>query len=140
MKTQISIRGMKNRLGFMTIKNTIIFLLFLASSSSIWAHPDGAKPFWYPSSFIYGFIKGCSLTVERERPPIIEKLWPDEIRNVCGCVMDSLRHSFTFQESIAEGRMAMQLIVNATMPVCMDEQHAKKGDKSVRVQPDIPSD
>ncbi len=125
----------------MTIKKTLIIgLLLIASSKIIWAHPDGATPFWYSSSFIFGFVGSCAGTLEREGSPITRQLWPEEIQSVCSCVVDSLRHSLTYQESIEENKVAMQLIVNATMPVCIEEQILRKGDESVRVQPDGSSD
>ena len=55
-------------------------------------------------------------------------LWPDEVRSVCGCVMDSLRHALTIEDAVAEGASAMQLIVSSTMPICIEEELAKKGD------------
>ena len=91
------------------------------------AHPDSATPYWYPSSYIYGFVKGCADTVENSRSPITTELWPEEIRSVCGCVFDSLRHALTFQEaSDNESQAGMQLIVSATMPICINEELMRK--------------
>ena len=114
----------------MTTKKLIIALLFCSGSSTISAHPDGAVPFWYPASYIYGFVNGCAQTVELRRAPITAELWPDEVRSVCGCIMDSLRHALTFEEAVAEGASAMQLIVSSTMPICIQEELARKGDNS----------
>jgi hypothetical protein len=110
----------------MTIKTCGISLLLLILSFSVHAHPDGATPFWYPSSYIFGFIRGCAETVEQNTAQIIEELWPDEIRSVCGCVVDSLRHSFTYHEALSEGNAAMELIVSATLPICIEEELARK--------------
>jgi len=55
-----------------------------------------------------------------------EKLWPDEVRSVCGCVLDSVRHSLTYQDAIKEGAPTFQLIVNSVMPICVDEELARK--------------
>jgi len=107
-------------------KKSIVAVLAVLATSSAYAHPDGATPYWYPSSYIYGFINGCSKTIEVERIPIIEKLWPDEVRSVCGCVFDSIRHSLTYRESLSEDKSVFQLIVNSTMPVCMDEELNQK--------------
>ena len=109
-----------------TTRKYFISLLILFCSTSAYAHPDGATPFWYPSSYIFGFIRGCAETVEQNTPQIIEELWPDEIRSVCGCVLDSLRHSFTFHEALAEESAAMNLIVSATLPICIEEELARK--------------
>jgi len=57
-----------------------------------------ATPFWYPSSYIYGFVKGCKQSVEQFQPDFTKKLWPDDVTEVCGCVVDSLRHSLTWLE------------------------------------------
>ena len=110
----------------MTIKTCGISLLLFILSFSVYAHPDGATPFWHPSSYIFGFIRGCAETVEQNTPQIIEELWPDEIRSVCGCVLDSLRHSFTYHEALSEGSAAMNLIVSATLPICIEEELARK--------------
>ena len=42
------------------------------------AHPDGATPYWYPSSFIYGYINGCAESVEQGQFPFTEEFWPDQ--------------------------------------------------------------
>ena len=115
-----------NSRACMIIKTCGISLLLLILSFSVHAHPDGAKPYWYPSSYIFGFIRGCAETVEQNTPQIIEELWPDQIRSVCGCVLDSLRHSFTFHEALAEESAAMNLIVSATLPICIEEELARK--------------
>ena len=95
--------------------------LFLATSAS--AHPDGATPYFYPSTFVFGFIEGCWETIEQSRAPILEELWPAQIKVVCGCVVDALRHSVEFAK-IKDNYMdpEIQLIVNATFPVCVEEQ------------------
>ena len=109
-----------------TTRKFFISLLILFCSTSAYAHPDGAKPYWYPSSYIFGFIRGCAETVEQNTPQIIEELWPDQIRSVCGCVLDSLRHSFTYHEALSEDSAAMNLIVSATLPICIEEELARK--------------
>tara|TARA_Y100000034_G_C6874345_1_gene399616 strand:+ start:970 stop:1473 length:504 start_codon:yes stop_codon:yes gene_type:complete len=93
------------------------------------AHPDGATPFWYPSSYIYGFVEGCWQTVEISRAPFTEEMWPDDVRSACGCVVDSLRHSLTFTEVTRTDNASlagMQLIVNATLPICINQELTKK--------------
>ena len=101
-------------------------LLFFAKG--LFPHPDTATPYWYPSSYIYGFVKGCADTVELSLAPITKELWPEQIRSGCGCVVDSLRHSITFQEaSDNDSKAGMQLIVSATMPICINEELGRSG-------------
>jgi len=104
----------------------LTIFLILIFSSKINSHSDGAIPYWYPSSYIFGFIKGCADTIEISLSPMTKELWPEQIRSVCGCVIDSLRHSITFQEATDDDLKAgMQLIVSATMPICMNEELKK---------------
>ncbi len=95
--------------------------LFLSTSVS--AHPDGATPYFYPSTFVFGFIEGCWETIEQSKAPITEELWPAQIKVICGCVVDALRHSVEFSK-IKDNYMdpGIQFIVNATFPVCVQEQ------------------
>ena len=95
--------------------------LFLSTSVS--AHPDGATPYFYPSTFVYGFIEGCWETIEQSRAPILEELWPAQIKVVCGCVVDALRHAVEFSR-VKDNYMdpEIQLIVSATFPICVQEQ------------------
>jgi len=34
---------------------------------SLQAHPDGATPYYYPSTFIYGFVDGCAEKIEQSQ-------------------------------------------------------------------------
>ena len=100
----------------------ITFVLF--SIQEIKAHPDGATPYWYPASYIYGFVNGCAETIEISGV-YSDRFWPNEIRSLCGCVIDSLRHSLTFEEISSEDKqsdMDLQMIVSATMPICIQEK------------------
>ena len=45
-------------------------MLFLPSLLS--AHPDGATPYWYPATYIYGFVEGCWKTVEEKLQSILD--------------------------------------------------------------------
>ena len=71
-------------------------MLFLPSL--LWAHPDGATPYWYPATYIYGFVEGCWKTVE-ENQSLAKNMWPDDIRAVCGCAIDAVRHAMPFHEA-----------------------------------------
>ena len=113
------------------MKKLILCISFLIlTTKPILSHPDGATPFWFPSSYIYGFIEGCWQSVENF-PQLTKDLWPEEIRRVCGCVMDSLRHSITFQEADnSEKEAAMlhkfQVLVDTMLPVCLSEVDKSK--------------
>ena len=86
------------------------------------AHPDGATPYWYPSSFIYGYINGCADQVEKNQIPFTQVMWPEQVREVCGCVVDAFRHSVTYEEILDNAtNNEMVLIATATFPVCVDE-------------------
>ena len=101
------------------------------TSTAAHAHPDGSKPFWYPATFVYGFIDGCWETIEQSEAPITQDMWPAQIKVVCGCVIDALRHSVAFAE--IEGNYmdpGIQLIVNATLPICIEETYAETKSKS----------
>ena len=87
------------------------------------AHNDGAKPYWYPSSFIYGYVSGCAESVEQNQAPFTQEMWPDQVRSVCGCVVDALRHSLTYEEIMDNSSApTTQLIVNATFPLCIQQE------------------
>ena len=43
---------------------TGVALLF---ATSVNAHPDGATPYWYPTTYLYGFVSGCWETVEQNQ-------------------------------------------------------------------------
>ena len=97
-------------------------------SSILYAHPDGAKPFWYPSSYIFGFVNGCSNSIEQSQA-LAGEMWPTEIQNVCGCVVDSMRHSLTLEEaSLTDNKSTEthQMIVNAVMPICINQERMRK--------------
>ena len=104
----------------------ITFVLF--STQEIKSHPDGAIPYWYPASYIYGFVDGCAETIEISGV-YSDRFWPNEIRSLCGCVIDSLRHSLTFEEISSEDKQSnvdTQMIVSATMPICIQEKLNEK--------------
>ena len=111
------------------MKNILCLAIFILLTQPIKAHPDGATPFWYPAGYIYGFVEGCANTVEENLVPFTEDMWPAQVKEVCGCVVDSLRHSLTWEEAMdntTKSKVGMQLIVNATLSICVDEQLNKK--------------
>ena len=99
--------------------------IILLWSSILSAHPDGMKPYWYPSAYTYGFVKGCWQSFT-ERQAFTE-FWPEEIQEVCGCILDSLRHSLTWEEVESKESTKFDEIVAGGLPICILEQSQKKG-------------
>ena len=81
-----------------TFKNfmIIIIMLFVVLTVKVGANPTSAKPFQiipnmeYPSDVIYGFIGGCQKGFV-ELGAFSDKLWPEQIYVLCGCMMDYTR-------------------------------------------------
>ena len=105
------------------MKHLVSFImLVIVFATQTNAHPDGATPYWYPSNFIYGYITGCADQVEKNQIPFTEVMWPEQVREVCGCVVDAFRHSVTYEEILDNAtNNEMVLIATATFPVCVDE-------------------
>lgn len=88
----------------------------------LFSHPDSDTPYWFPSAFIYGYVTGCADQVEKNQVPFTQEMWPEQVREVCACLVDTLRHSVTYQEILDNATNAeMVLIATATFPVCVDE-------------------
>ena len=108
------------------LKLSLVFFLFLPFT--VISHPDGATPYWYPSSFIYGYVTGCADQVEKDQVPFTKEFWPEEVRSICGCVVDAFRHSVTYQEIIDNStNEKMVAIASATFPICVTQELMKKG-------------
>ena len=108
--TILCIIALLSLLGFIHITETM-------------AHPDGAKPYWYPSSFIYGYVTGCADQVEKNQVPFTQLMWPEQVRSVCSCVVDAFRHSVTYQEILDNSTNAeMVMIATATFPICVQQE------------------
>ena len=111
---------------------TAVVVTFVMSiiiwKKDLMAHPDGATPYWYPSSWIYGFVDGCAGKIEEQGAdgmhPWVNEMWPENIRSICGCTVDSLRHAFTFSEVEGDAEK-VQMLVNVTLPVCIDEEQRR---------------
>ena len=83
-----------------TIRKTIILiLLFLVLSVSGFGISKEAENLKYPSDVIYSFIDGCYLAFEDERF-MSDDLWPTDLKEICGCVMDGIREAVPLQEFI----------------------------------------
>jgi len=103
---------------------SLCFLLFLFYIDKIHAHPYGAKPFWYPSTFIYGYINGCYEATEQNLVPFTKDMWPDNVKNVCACVVDALRHSLTYEEMLDNASYEKSvMIATATFPICVRQEY-----------------
>ena len=107
------------KIEFILCLSCMFLLVFYVVKTE--AHPDGATPYWYPSSFIYGYVVGW--LISRTKPTTIYTRDVDQVRSVCGCVVDALRHSLTYQEiTDNDTKASAQLIVNATFPLCIQQE------------------
>ena len=106
------------------MKKILLTLLFVPTI--LFAHPDSEKPYWYPGTYIYGFIDGCWRTVEQNQT-LAKGMWPDDIRAVCGCAMDAVRHGMPFHEAESrdpETRAKFDFITQGVLPQCIMEVEA----------------
>ena len=111
-------------------KIVLTFLLLLYTMSLLYGHPDGKSPYWYPSTFIYGYINGCYEATEYNQVPFTEDMWPDNVKNVCGCVVDAMRHSLTYDEMLDNASHAQAvLIAQATLPMCVQQEYEEMMNK-----------
>ncbi len=104
----------------------LLIVILLLWSNVVSSHPDGVKPYWYPSTYIYGFVQGCWETVEQNQ--FQTDMWPDDIRAVCGCVIDSIRHVMPFHEVESkdpESIAKFDRITRGVLPQCIMEQEAR---------------
>ena len=53
----------------------------------------------YPAGVIYGFVEGCYISFE-EQGFMTGTLWPDDLKEICGCVMDGIREAVPANEFI----------------------------------------
>lgn len=53
----------------------------------------------YPAGVIYGFVEGCYLASE-DQQFMSGTLWPDDLKEICGCVMDGIREAVPANEFI----------------------------------------
>ena len=92
--------------------------------NTIKAHPDSTSPYWYPSSYIYGFVTGCWQTAEQTQM-ISKDMWPDDIKSICGCVIDALRHTIPYHEVENKDPVSIKKfddITRGVLPACISEQ------------------
>tara|TARA_B100000809_G_scaffold239104_1_gene260388 strand:+ start:662 stop:1060 length:399 start_codon:yes stop_codon:yes gene_type:complete len=55
----------------------------------------------YPSDVIHGFIEGCYLAFEDQRF-MSDGLWPTDLKEICGCVMDGIREAVPLHDFIKD--------------------------------------
>jgi len=55
----------------------------------------------YPSDVIHGFIEGCYLAFE-DKQFMSDELWPTDLKEICGCVMDGIREAVPLHDFINE--------------------------------------
>ena len=104
------------------MKKLLVIILFLPSL--LWAHPDGATPYWYPATFIYGFVQGCWQTVEQNQS-LASGMWPDDIRAVCGCAIDAVRHAMPYHEVENPAHSEkFDFVTQGVLPQCIMEVEA----------------
>ena len=81
-------------------------------------HPDQL------SDVIYGFVEGCYLGFEDERF-MADQLWPTDLKEICGCMMDGLREAVPVQEFIRDwaGNLTpeQESIANMFGLICTDQ-------------------
>lgn len=78
----------------------------------------------YPSGVIYGFIEGCYIAFEDAQYKSGE-LWPTDLKEICGCMMDGLREAVPVQEFIRDwaGNLTpeQESIANMFGLICTDQ-------------------
>ena len=57
------------------MKTILSLVVLILLTQPLKAHPDGATPYWYPSGYIYGFVRGCSETIEEYQVPFTENIF-----------------------------------------------------------------
>ena len=113
------------------MKKYLLCFVMLVMSNFVIAHPDNDTPYWYPAEFIYGYINGCFEATELNQVPFTENMWPDDVKRVCACVVDAMRHSLTWQEMTDNASQSAAVVIAiSTLPVCVEEVMASKVDKS----------
>tara|TARA_Y100000356_G_scaffold123364_1_gene118307 strand:+ start:564 stop:884 length:321 start_codon:yes stop_codon:yes gene_type:complete len=96
-----------------------IFLFCFLSINDIYSRDD------YPSDYIYGFVQGCYETIEQSQM-LSGKFWPDHVKVICGCMMDSIREEIPFDQTIDNKSMNLMFEVSAfILPECIRKMTLK---------------
>ena len=83
---------------------TLITILILVTISLPKVHAEESRTIFdpkYPAGVIYGFVEGCYLAFE-DQQFMSDILWPDDLKEICGCVMDGIREAVPLQEFMDE--------------------------------------
>jgi hypothetical protein len=88
---------MKDSDNFFDLLRVVFLIFFLLGVMVLISQPkaEESKTIFepkYPSGVIYGFIEGCYLAFEDAQYKS-DKLWPDDLKDICGCMMDGLREA-----------------------------------------------
>ena len=76
-----------------------LILLFLIIPLTGFGVSKEAENLKYPSDVIYGFVDGCYIAFEEQRF-MSDELWPTDLKEICGCVMDGIREAVPLQDFI----------------------------------------
>ena len=72
----------------------LLFLILLTP-----AQASEKQEYKYPSDVIYGFVDGCYVAFEDQKF-MSDDLWPTDLKEICGCVMDGIREAVHLQDFI----------------------------------------
>lgn len=72
----------------------LLFLILLTP-----AQASEKQEYKYPSDVIYGFVDGCYVAFEDQKF-MSDDLWPTDLKEICGCVMDGIREAVPLQDFI----------------------------------------
>ena len=72
----------------------LLFLILLTP-----AQASEKQEYKYPSDVIYGFVDGCYTAFEDQKF-MSDDLWPTDLKEICGCVMDGIREAVPLQDFI----------------------------------------
>jgi len=94
---------MKDSGNFFDLFKVVLLIFFLFCVMVLVSQPSKAEDSRtifepkYPSGVIYGFINGCYIAFEDAQYKS-DQLWPDDLKNICGCIMDGLREAVSAKE------------------------------------------
>tara|TARA_Y100001949_G_scaffold69353_1_gene58672 strand:+ start:466 stop:822 length:357 start_codon:yes stop_codon:yes gene_type:complete len=74
----------------------LLFLILLTP-----AQASEKQEYKYPSDVIYGFVDGCYIAFEDQKF-MSDELWPTDLKEICGCVMDGIREAIPLQDFIKD--------------------------------------
>ena len=81
-----------------TITLILLFLILSIPGNCASKEVESIK---YPSDVIYGFVDGCYIAFEDQKF-MSDELWPTDLKEICGCVMDGIREAIPLQDFIKD--------------------------------------